>query len=53
MNSNNPDLEEELKEEDLIIQAAATAAISTAFTVLDYSQTYYSRSKNCPNVQLF
>jgi hypothetical protein len=44
MDSDNPGSEEELKEEDLIIQAAATTAISTAFAVLDYSQTYYDKT---------
>jgi hypothetical protein len=44
MDSDNPGSKEELEEEDLIIQAAATAAISTAFAVLDYSQTYYNKT---------
>jgi hypothetical protein len=44
MKGDNPGLEKELKEEDLIIHAAATTAISAAFAVLDYSQTYYNKT---------
>ena len=36
--------EEDLDEEDLIIQAAVTAAISVALVVIDYSQTYYNKA---------
>ena len=38
------DEDEDLEEEDLISQAAATAAISAAFAVIDYSQTYYDKT---------
>jgi hypothetical protein len=40
----NLDEDEDLEEEDLISQAAATAAISAAFAVIDYSQTYYDKT---------
>jgi hypothetical protein len=40
----NLDEDKDSKEEDLISQAAATAAISTAFAVIDYSQTYYDKT---------
>src|ERR1700720_502937 len=46
VNANNPNYtsdEEDIKEEDLIIQAAATAAISAALAALDYSQIYYDK----------
>jgi hypothetical protein len=36
--SDEEDIEEE--EEDLVIQAAVTAAISAALASIDYSQTY-------------
>jgi hypothetical protein len=36
--------EDNLDEEDLIIEAAATTAISAALTVIDYSQTYYDKT---------
>jgi len=34
----------DLEEEDLIVQAAATAAIATALSVIDYSQTYFLKT---------
>src|SRR6267154_759820 len=36
--------EDDLNEDDFIIEAAATAAISAALTVIDYSQTYYDKT---------
>ena len=48
INANDDDYasdeEEDLDEEDLIVQAAVTAAISAAFVVIDYSQTYYDKT---------
>ena len=38
------DEEEDLDEEDLIVQAAVTAAISATLVVIDYSQTYYNKT---------
>ena len=35
---------EDLEEEDLIVQATITAAISAALAVVDYSQTYYNKT---------
>jgi len=34
----------DLEEEDLVVQAAATAAIATALSVIDYSQTYFLKT---------
>ena len=38
------DEEEDLDEEDLIVQAAVTAAISATLATIDYSQTYYDKT---------
>ena len=43
MNANIASDEEDIQEEDLIIQAAVTASISTALATLDYSQRYYNK----------
>jgi hypothetical protein len=40
----NSDEEEDLREENLIVQAATTAAISANFAVINYSQTYYNKT---------
>ena len=45
-NANNNQLDEEElndKEEDLVIQATALAAISASLTVTNHSQTYYDK----------
>jgi len=41
---NDSSDENDLKEEDFIIEAAATTAISAAFAIIDYSQTYYDKT---------
>jgi hypothetical protein len=43
VNNNNYADEEDIEEEDLIIQATATTAISAALAAVDYSQTYYNK----------
>ena len=43
INNDNYTDEEDIEEEDLIIQATATAAISAALAAIDYSQTYYNK----------
>ena len=43
INNYASDEEEDIEEEDLIIQAAVTASISTALVTLDYSQRYYNK----------
>jgi hypothetical protein len=41
---NADDLDQYDSEEDLIIRAAATAAVGAALAVLDYSRTYYDKT---------
>ena len=35
--------EEDLNEEDLVIQAAATATIAAGLSAMEYAQTYYNK----------
>ena len=37
--------EEDLDEEDLIIQAAATATIAASLSAMEYAQTYYNKRR--------
>jgi len=37
------DIEDDLDEEDIIIQAAATAVMAVAFAAINYTQTYYDK----------
>ena len=43
-NHHTSDEEEDLDKEDLIVQAAVTAAISATLVVIDYSQTHYDKT---------
>jgi len=44
MAANNIDNLLDIEEEDLIVQAAATAAIGAAIVVLNYAQAYYNKT---------
>jgi len=44
MAANNIDDFLDIEEEDLIVQAAATAAIGTAIVVLNYAQAHYNKT---------
>jgi hypothetical protein len=37
------DIEDDLDEEDIIIQAATTAVMAVAFAAINYMQTYYDK----------
>ena len=44
LNANDMEDHIDLDEEDLVIQAAATAAMAAGLAVLEFSQTYYNKT---------